>query len=351
MPRELVIDGIRIADDTNCFVIAEIGNNHQGSLETCKNMFLAAHECGAQAVKLQKRDNRKLFTKALYDSAYNGDNSYGDTYGEHREFLEFGQDEYVELKAYAKSLGLVFFATAFDMASCDFLSELDMPAYKMASGDLTNIPLLKYVASKGKPMLVSTGGGTMDDVRRAYDAIMPINQKLCILQCSAAYPPEFNELNLRVIETFRNEFPDIVVGFSSHDSGIAMAVAGYVLGARVVEKHFTLNRAMKGTDHAFSLERPGLQKMVRDLNRTREALGNGVKRQYDSEKKPLLKMAKALVASRSLPAGHVLTAADIAVKSPASGLPPYRLDDMIGRKLLVPLDEDQPLSEDGIGQS
>ena len=156
------------------------------------------------------------------------------------------------------------------------LAELDMPAYKIASGDLTNTPLLRFVAEIGKPMIVSTGGGTLDDVRRAYDCVAEINPQVALLQCTAGYPVEnWEELDLRVIETYRELFPDAVVGYSGHDNGIAMPVAAYVLGGRIVEKHFTLNRAMKGTDHRFSLEPVGLRKLVRDLQRTRLALGDG----------------------------------------------------------------------------
>jgi N-acetylneuraminate synthase/sialic acid synthase len=344
MPRELTIAGRPIADNTDCYVIAEIGNNHQGDVKKCKELFLAAKECGADAVKLQKRDNRTLYTKDMYNGSYNNENSYGETYGAHREFLEFDMAEYRELQNYAKELGIAFFATAWDFRSADFLASLSMPAFKIASGDLTNIPLLKYVAGFGKPIILSTGGGMMEDVIRAYDTIMPINPQLSILQCTAGYPPEFEELNLRVIESFRAAFPDIVIGLSSHDSGIAMALVGYMLGARVIEKHFTLNRALKGTDHAFSLERSGMQKMVRDLRRARIAIGDGVKQRYPSEQKPLLKMSKKLVVARDLPAGHVLTEADIAIKSPGDGLPPWMFDELIGRELACPLREDESLT-------
>jgi len=344
--RELVIDGIHIRDDSDCYVIAEIGHNHQGNLETAKELFRAAKDAGAHAAKLQKRNNRLLFTREMYNKPYDNENSYGATYGEHREFLEFGRDEYLELQRYAKEIGIAFFATAFDFSSADFLAALDVPAFKMASGDLTNIPLLQHVARMGKPMIVSTGGGTLADVRRAHEAITPLNRQLCILQCTAGYPPAWEELNLRVISTFREEFPDVVVGFSSHDSGIAMAVAGYVLGARVIEKHFTLNRAMKGTDHAFSLEPTGLRKMVRDLKRTRIALGDGVKAMYPSEKAPLMKMAKKLVAAREVPAGHRLTIADVAIKSPSDGLPPYELESVVGRLTRIALSEDENITMD-----
>lgn len=337
MTRELRIDGTTINDMSDCYVIAEIGHNHQGNLETAKKLFREAKEAGADAAKLQKRDNRSLFTREMYNKPYDNENSYGATYGEHREALEFGESEYKELQQYAKELGIAFFATAFDFKSADFLARLDMPAFKMASGDLTNIPLLKHVAQYQKPMILSTGGGTLDDVRRAYAAVMPINPQFCVLQCTAGYPPEFEQLNLNVITTFREEFPDIVIGLSSHDSGIAMALVAYVMGARVVEKHFTLNRAMKGTDHAFSLEPVGLRKMVRDLRRARIAFGDGVKVTYPTEKSPLLKMAKKLVAARDVPAGHVLTREDVEIKSPSDGLPPYELENVLGRRTKVAL--------------
>jgi N-acetylneuraminate synthase/sialic acid synthase len=277
----------------------------------------------------------------MYESPYEHENSFGSTYGAHREALEFGHDEYVELKRFASELGVTFFATAFDVESADFLAQLDMPAYKIASGDLTNLPLILHVARIGKPVIVSTGGGTIDDVQRVYDAVMPINPQLCLLQCTASYPAEPEDMNLRVIATFRERYPDVVIGLSDHQSGIAMADVAYILGARVIEKHFTLNRAWKGTDHAFSLEPVGMRKLVRDMRRVRAALGSGIKQSLPVERKPLFKMGKKLVAARALPVGHVLAAADIALKSPNDGLPPYELPLVIGRTLRRSLAEDE----------
>jgi sialic acid synthase len=348
--RELVIDRVVINDESHCYVIAEIGHNHQGNLDRCKEMFRLARECGAQAVKLQKRDNRSLYTREMYDKPYDNENSFGLTYGAHREALEFGRDQYRELQRYARELGITFFATAFDLPSADFLAALDMPAYKIASGDLKNLPLLRYVARLGKPIIISTGGARLEDVERAYETVRPLNAQVGILQCTAGYPARFEELDLRVISTYRDRFPDVVVGLSAHDNGIAMATAAYVLGSRIVEKHFTWNRAAKGTDHAFSLEPPGLRKLVRDLDRVRQALGDGVKKVYSSEEGPILKMGKKLVAARDLPTGHVLTAQDIAQKSPGDGLAPCMLDQIIGRTLLRPLKADEAISPTGLGQ-
>ncbi len=351
MAGTLKIGAHVIGDDTPCYVIAEIGHNHQGSLEKARELFREAKLAGAHAVKLQKRHNRTLYTRAAYNKPYDNENSYGATYGEHREFLEFEEKEYRELQEYAKELGVDFFATAFDLRSADFLERFDVPAYKIASGDLKSIPLLQYVAKFGKPMIVSTGGALLEDVQRAYDAIMPINPQLAILQCTAGYPAAFEELDLRVISTYREKFPGAVIGFSSHDNGIAMPVAAYMLGARIVEKHFTLNRAMKGTDHAFSLEPVGLRKMVRDLERTYKAMGDGVKKIYESEKAPIVKMGKSLVVAHDLPAGHVLGPDDIVMKSPGGGIPPYELEQVLGRVTTKALHEDDFLSYEMIGKA
>jgi N-acetylneuraminate synthase/sialic acid synthase len=349
--RRLIISDCTISDSSHCFVVAEIGHNHQGSLDKAREMFRAAKECGVDAVKLQKRDNRSLYTQALYNHPYDHENSFGATYGQHREALEFGKDEYIELKHVANELGLIFFATAFDLASVDFLEDLDMPAYKIASGDLVNTPLLKHVAGTGKPMFVSTGGGSLADVQRAYDTVMPSNPNLCLLQCTASYPCEPDEMNLKVIETYRRSFPDVVIGLSDHQNGIAMAEMAYVLGARVIEKHFTLSHAWKGTDHGFSLEPIGMKKMVRDLRRARAAMGDGVKIPFESEKKGLHRLGKKLVAARAIEAGQVLSTNDIAIKSPNDGLPPYQIDKVVGRIARRDLKEDENISLEDLAEA
>lgn len=342
--RTLRIGDVEISDASDAYVIAEIGHNHGGSVARCRELFAEAKACGAHAVKLQKRDNRSLYTRDLFTKPYENENSYGATYGEHREALEFGRSEYEDLKAYASEIGITFFSTAFDVPSAEFLAELDMPAYKIASADLINVPLLRHVAAIGKPIVLSTGGATLDDVRRGYDTVAEINPEVALLQCTAGYPADFEQLDLRVISTYRDLFPEAVVGLSSHDNGIAMAVAAYVLGGRIVEKHFTLNRALKGTDHRFSLEPQGLRKMIRDLQRTKVALGDGTKTMYPSETEPIIKMAKKLVAATDLPAGHTLRESDIAMKSPGDGLPPYELDRLVGRTLRHPVGEDTALT-------
>jgi len=347
--RDLVLGGKRISDESECFVIAEIGHNHQGSLEKARELFRAARDCGVDAVKLQKRDNRTLFTRAFFDSPYDNENSFGPTYGLHREALELGHDEWVELARYAGELELTLVAAAFDPPSAAFLEEVGVPVFKIASADVVNVPLLRQIAAYGRPIILSTGGASLDDVDRAVETILPLNRQLCILQCTSAYPVDIAELNLRVITSMRERYPELVIGLSDHQDGISMSLVAYMLGARVIEKHFTLSHALKGTDHAFSLMPEGMRKLVRDLKRAPVALGDGVKRRYPSEEGPLRKMGKNLVATRALPAGQVLAANDLAIKSPAEGgLPPYELDALVGRRLARALAEEEPVTLDAL---
>ena len=330
------------------YVIAEIGHNHQGDIEICKSMFLAAKEAGANAVKLQKRNNKTLYTKMLYNEAYNSENSYAPIYGEHREFLEFNKTQYEDLISYAKDINITFFATAFDFESLDILIDLDMPAFKIASGDLLNIPLQKRIAQQKKPVLLSTGGGTFVDIKRAVDNILKYNQNLVLFHCTASYPANVEDMNLNVIPELVKLFPNVIIGLSDHENGIDAASVGYMLGARVFEKHFTLNRSWKGTDQSFSLEPEGLRKMIRNLNRIPVLLGSAEKQLLESEKKPLKKMAKSLVAKYDLKSGHKIDENDIAIKSPGGGLPPYEIYNLIGKTLSIDLNEDENFSYDKI---
>ncbi len=332
------IDNFELKEDS-IYVTAEIGHNHGGSVERCKELFKAAKGCGVNAVKLQKRDNKSLFTKEMYESSYINDNSYGKTYGEHREALEFDFEQYKELQVYCKELGVTFYATAFDFPSVDFLERLGVPCYKIASGDLLNTPLQRYIAQTGKPVILSTGGGTYADVQRAHDAIVEINPNLIILQTTAAYPAEPWDIHLLVIEEYKKMFPDCVIGLSDHFIGKVFGPPAYVLGARVFEKHFTIHRWERGTDHRFSLEPIDMAKYVRDIHNVREAMNNE-KLLLECELKPLYKMGKKIVASRKLTVGEILTASDVKIVSPNDGIPPYYLDDILGHVVQYNIEED-----------
>src|SRR5687767_5854059 len=286
--RQLQIGSRLVSDSSECFVIAEVGHNHGGSVQTACDMIRIAASCGTYAVKLQKRDNATLYSQALLDQPYENENSFGKTYGEHREALEFTRPEYLICKQEADRSRVEFFATAFDEPSVDFLMNIGVPAIKIASGGLTDRPLLRYVAQQHIPIILSTGGGNYTDIDNAVDVITAQHDKLAILHCCAAYPVrDWKEHNLACIVALRQMYPNFVIGWSGHDNGIALAVMAYTLGARIIEKHVTLDRSSKGTDHAFSLEPAGLRKMCRDLKRAHLAMGDGLKKFLPSEVGPI----------------------------------------------------------------
>lgn len=299
MSPEITIAGRRIADDEPCYVIAELGHNHGGSVDVAEHMIRVATRCGASATKLQKRHNATLYTKAMLAQPYEHEHSFGPTYGKHRAALELDAFGYLRCFAAACDAGVACFATAFDEHSADFLLALGVPAIKVHSGGLTDRSLLRHVSSCGVPILLSTGGGTATDIDQAVQLVTAKTDRLAILHCTAAYPVlDFSQLNLRCIVTLKQRYPDLVIGWSGHDSGIAMALIAYACGARIIEKHFTLNRAAKGTDHGFSLEPVGLTKLCRDLARAHVALGDGVKTIYETERSPLSKMRRWYINGR-----------------------------------------------------
>lgn len=342
--RQFTIDSRAISDNSEPYIVAEIGNNHGGSLETCKAMFLEAKRCGADAVKLQKRDNETLYTKAFYNKPYDNPNSYGKTYGEHREALEFNLAQYLALHSYAIDIGITFFATAFDIPSAKFLKTIGMPAYKIASADITNIPLIRHIMAFNKPMVVSTGGCSIKDVDRVYELLRG-NVEFCFLHCVASYPNQPENMNLRIIESMRDRYPDTVIGLSDHYNGIAMAEAAVVLGAGVIEKHFTLNHSWKGTDHALSLEPQGLESLCKNVKRIKVSLGNTEKVILPSEVEPITKMGKSVWPVRDIKKDEMILADNVAIKSPGGGLPPYRLDEVVGKIAICDLSTEFPIKE------
>jgi N-acetylneuraminate synthase/sialic acid synthase len=290
--RSLTIDGRTITDDGACYLIAEIGSNHGGDPRTAVRMIAAAAAAGADAVKFQKRDNATLYSAALLARPYDHEHSFGRTYGEHRENLEFEDREYERIAREARMQRVTWFATAFDEASADFLMCYDVPAFKIASGGLTDLALLRHVARFDLPIILSTGGGTWADVDRAVDVLTCAGVEFALLHCTAAYPAAFEDLNLRCIATMRDRYPDTVIGWSCHVHNLSMLMQAHAYGARILEVHFTLNRSSKGTDHAFALEPATLTKLRKDLDRARLAAGDGEKRWYESERQPIAKMRR-----------------------------------------------------------
>jgi YrbI family 3-deoxy-D-manno-octulosonate 8-phosphate phosphatase len=266
--------------DQRCYLIAEIGQNHQGELSLAKELLHSAKLCGVDAVKSQKRDIMELLTPEERARPYTSAHAFGPTYGEHREALELTPDEYAELFDYARALGIDFFASPWDVSSAKLLDQLGCPLFKIASASLTHGPLLDAVIATGKPVVLSTGMSTLDEIDVAVERLS--ETELYILQCTSAYPASFDSIHLRAMQSLRERYGR-TTGLSGHHKGIAVDAAAIALGARIIERHFTLDRTWKGSDHAASLEPPGLAKLVRDVRAVEAALGDTDKQLLECE--------------------------------------------------------------------
>lgn len=349
--RQLTIAGRKITD-ADCFIIAEIGSNHGGDPDLCEKMIITAARCGVDAVKMQKRDNSLMFTKTALRKPYENEFSYGKTYGEHRDHLDwFGAREFLRFKAVAEKHGVIFFATPFEEESARFLRELDVPLWKIASCDVTNLPLVREVAGYQKPMLVSTGGASLADIDALVDAVDPFGQQAALLHCVSTYPNTDENVNLLAIRTMRQRYPRHLIGFSSHHPGILPLVIARTLGASIFEVHFTLNRASRGTDHGFSMEPKGLEQICNDLPRIQTMIGTGEKAPSDAERCGFVKkMGKGVYLRRPLKAGTVIEPTDICIKSPVGALKPHEADKIIGHPLLIDVSTGIDMSEDMVGR-
>lgn len=320
------------------FFIAEAGINHNGSLENAKKLVDLAKRAGADCVKFQKRTVSRILTKAGLDRPYTSENSFAETYGEHKKFLEFSFDQFRELKKYCDEVGIMMTASGWDEESVDFLYELGVPFFKMASADLTNFPLLEHTAKKGLPMFISTGMSNLEEVIKAYELISVYNPKICVMQCTSSYPTRDEDINLKVIETYQKTFRGAVIGYSGHEKGIAISLGAVALGAKVVERHFTLDRTMKGGDHAASLEEPGLTKLIRDIRVIETALGSTEKRRLNAEIPCFIKLAKSIVSTRKISKGETITRDMLTTKGPGDGLSPTMLTYIVQKRAVATKD-------------
>ena len=327
--------GDKILTESDCFFIAEIGSNHMGDPDICEKMIRAVARTGADAVKLQKRDNRAMFTKTYLARPYENELSYGKTYGEHREHLDwFGEAEYIRFKKVATDEGLLFFATPFEETSAEFLHGIGVPMWKIASCDASNIHLIKKIACYGEPMIISTGGISGDMLKNVMDEITNYNDNIALLHCVSVYPNSDENVNIGAIKTLWNDFPENLIGFSTHHPGILPMCLARAMGASIFEAHFTLNRGWKGTDHGFSLEEKGLRQAVEDVKRVRTMLGHGLKIPLKEEINGFVsKMGKGIYLNHGMQRGEIVTHADICLKAPAGKLGPMAYDSVVGRML------------------
>jgi sialic acid synthase SpsE len=273
-----------IGENQYPFIIAEIGNNHNGSIDTAIKLIKAAKESGADAVKFQVKNIEKSFSKELLDSPYINENSFGKTYREHKMALEFSEEQLKQLYDYAAKLDIVCFSTPFDIDSVEILERIGNPIYKISSFHVTDLDLIEHVCKTKKPILMSTGMSTIEEINKAVELIRKYTENFVLLHCVSCYPTEDEDVNLNVIPMLREKY-DCPVGYSGHERGVAITSSAIVLGSCVVERHFTLDRTMKGPDHASSVEPLGLVHIVTRSSRMFKAMGNPNKIVLDCELK------------------------------------------------------------------
>jgi len=289
MAREMRVGDKLIGDGQPTFVIAEIGINHNGDVEIAKRMIDAAVLAGVDAVKFQKR-TPEICTPPEQQKQMR-DTPWGYiTYLDYRYKVEFGADEYREIDLYCKERNILWLVSVWDESSVDFMEQFDTPVYKLPSASLTDLDLIRKTRSTGRPMILSSGMSTMEQIRKAVEVAG--DENLGLMHSTSAYPCEPDELNLRMVETLRREFPNLPIGYSGHEVGLVPSTIAVALGACMVERHLTLDRAMWGSDQAASVEPGGFRKLVKYIRVTEQALGDGVKKVYDSERSVMKKLRR-----------------------------------------------------------
>jgi sialic acid synthase SpsE/sugar phosphate isomerase/epimerase len=336
-----------IGDGQPTYVIAEIGVNHNGILDLAIELIDVAVRAGADAVKFQKRTLEKLYARKYLDNANSGEKTLRYLLPILQQ-VELSDEAYYKIVDYCRQKRITFLASAFDPESADFLDRLGVPAYKVASADLTNLPLLDHLVNKGKPLILSTGMSRMDEVEFTVGFLKERKAEFALLHCNSTYPAAFEDINLRFMQQLRRF--DVPVGYSGHERGIAVSTVAAALGASIIERHVTLDRTMDGPDHAASLEPQGFQKMVRDIRQVAMALGTGEEK-FISRGEILNRevLGKSLVAARRIEPGEIITANMVTVKGPALGISPQRYPELVGRRAERLIEEDEPFLDRDLG--
>ena len=317
-------------------IIAEAGVNHNGSLELAKQLVLKAKDAGADFIKFQTFKASKLVTKSARQAEYQQHNTGGQEESQYQMLkkLELSPKNHQVLIDYCRELGILFFSTAFDSESIDYLHSLNLGLWKIPSGEVTNYPFLRRVAAFNEKTILSTGMCEMQDVRNAVEALYEnglSKENLILLHCNTEYPTPYEDVNLKAMEALRKEF-EVEVGYSDHTQGIEVPIAAVALGASVIEKHFTLDRTLPGPDHKASLEPDELKAMVRAIRNIEKAIGgDGIKHVSGSERKNIAVARKSIVAACDIKMGEVFTEQNLTVKRPGSGISPMRWEEVLGQ--------------------
>jgi len=325
--------------EDNAFIIAEVGQNHQGDLDLARKYISEFADTGVNAIKFQTRNNKFLFAECAYNKPYHSENAFSDVYGQHREKLELDPEWLPILKKDCADRGVKFMSTPFDEPSLELLSDVGVDILKIASFDLGNLPFINKIAQKRIPVVLSIGGGNAGQIRDSVNILCEYLDEIAILHCVSEYPCSHDRLGLDNIEVLEREFPQCTIGLSDHFNGILSGPVAYMKGARVFEKHVTLNRAWKGTDHSFALQHHGFRNFVRDIRRVPEMMTP--KSDADLGREEVFqKLGKSLVAATNLKAGDTLTLDNLSGKIYGDQYIPVReSNQVIGKTLITGVDE------------
>ncbi len=331
---DIIIDGRCIGKESNVFLVAEVGVNHNGDIKIAEKLIDLAAEAKVDAIKFQTFITENLLLSTTPKAEYQKSSTIKDeNFYESVKKYELNKEDFKHLKDYCSQKGLIFLSTPFDEISVEWLEDLNVSAYKVGSGDMNNFPLLELICSKHKPILLSTGMANLEEVKESVKFIKERKiDDLVIFQCTTNYPSRYEDINLNVIDTYREEFPDILIGFSDHSQGIEASLGAVVKGARVIEKHFTLDKNMEGPDHLASLSPEELILWVQGIRNLEKALGSAVKNPTKEELEIAKIARKSVVTINDIQKGNIIELKDLAIKRTETGIEPKNIDHVIGKK-------------------
>jgi len=347
--REIKIGDKMVGEGKPCFIIAEAGVNHNGDLNLAKRLIDVAKEAGADAVKFQTFKAEELVTADAGKAQYQKETTDAkESQFEMLRKLELAESDFEELFNYAQKKGVISLSSPFDKRSVDLLDKLGVPAFKIPSGEITDFPLLRHIATKHKPIILSTGMATLGEIEEALEIVRKEGaEEIVLLHCVSCYPTKIEDTNLKAMDTLRYAF-NLPVGLSDHSLGVSILVAAVALGACVIEKHFTLDKNLPGPDHRASLEPDELKEMVRAIRDVEKALGNGIKRPTVEEEENQKVGRRSLVARVDIPEGTIITEEMLDAKRPGTGISPKYIAALVGRKAVSTIKKDELITWDKV---
>lgn len=344
------------------YIIGEIGQNHNGSVELAKKLIDVAslpiidssfgyELCHMDAVKFTKRDLNEELSISEMNKPYEGPHSFGKTYGEHRQCLELSDEEHYELYKYAKEKGLEFVETICAKGAMSILNRFLPDRLKVASRDMTNLPLIEALAKTKIPIILSLGMSGEKELEDALKVIAKYHKDISILHCLSQYPAEYKNINLNAIEYLREKYPEYAIGYSDHSVGIVVPVAAVALGAEVIEKHITLSRSMKGSDHAGALGPDGVMRMVRDIRHVEDSLGKKEVRIHEAVSMARRKLERSIATRKNIETGYIIKESDLMLLSPGDGYKWSERNEVVGRAVVLPIAKNEIVKPEHIGEA